>query len=815
MKFGGTSVGSPEAIRRLIAIVQKKQKDKSVSAVVVSAFSGVTNQLIEIGTKAAANDASYKTLLKNLEKRHRETVKELIQDSKLQERTVADVSSLFGYLEGLTHGVSLIHEATPGAMDYIMSYGERLSAHIIANAFVDAGVQTEYLNARTVILTDDNFGNAAVDFNTTNEKIRAYFKKHPKLQLVTGFIGGTPDGKTTTLGRGGSDYTASIVGAALDASVVEIWTDVSGVMTADPRIVKDAIPVKTLTYAEAVEVSYFGAKVIHPPTMQPAREKNIPILIKNTFEPDAPGTVIGNKSEDDGRLAKGITSIRGVSLLTLEGSGLSKMTDANSRLFAALARAKVNIILITQASSQNAITISVLDSDAEKARAVVDSEFSVERHSHQIDAVRVESELAVIAVVGEQMRKRPGIAGKLFQTLGNNAVNVIAIAQGSSELNISLVVTKRDAIKALNAVHAAFFYPKRRDINIFLIGTGLIGTSLMTQLAEQREFLERERGVRVHVMGVADQDRMHLEETGIPLGSWKRSLAESTQKTHITDFIVTMKKMELPNKVFVDCTASGEIASTYADLLRSGIWIVTPNKRANSGPYAKYAELQNFASFPGVQFFYETNVGAGLPVINTLNDLRDSGDEIVKIEAVLSGTLSYIFNNFTEGRVFSDVVREAKEKGFTEPDPRTDLSGEDVARKILILAREAGHKMEMKDVKLKGLLSKKFDSASTSQKFFALLEKEDAAFEKVRASAAQQGKRLRYIARLEKGVASVRIEAVDSSHPFYDLRGSDNIIAFTTERYRDTPLVVKGPGAGAEVTAGGVLADILRIGMTI
>lgn len=815
MKFGGTSVGSPEAIRRLIAIVQKKRKKERVSAVVVSAFSGVTNQLIEIGTKAAANDAGYKAILKDLEKRHKETLKELITDLELQEKTITDVTSLFEHLEGIAHGVSLIQEATPGAMDYIMSYGERLSAHTIAHAFVDAGIPTEYLNARNVIVTDDNFGSAAVDFNATNEKMRAHFKKHPKLQLVTGFIGATPDGKTTTLGRGGSDYTASIVGAALDASVVEIWTDVSGVMTADPRIVKDALPVSTLTYAEAVEVSYFGAKVIHPPTMQPAREKNIPILIKNTFEPDAPGTIIGNESCGDERLAKGITSIRGVSLLTFEGSGLAKMTDANARLFASLARAKINVILITQASSQNAITIAVLDSDAEKARGVIDQEFALERRSHQIDAVRVESELAVIAVVGEQMKKRPGIAGKLFQTLGNNGVNVIAIAQGSSELNISLVVTKRDAIKALNAVHAAFFYPKRRDINIFLIGTGLIGTSLMTQLAEQREFLERERGVRVHVMGVADQHHMRLEEAGMPLDSWKRVLAESKQKTHMPDFIAEMKKMELPNKVFVDCTASGDIASKYADLLRSGIWIVTPNKRANSGPYAEYAELQNFASFPGVQFFYETNVGAGLPIINTLNDLRDSGDEIVKIEAVLSGTLSYIFNSFAEGKKFSDVVREAKEKGFTEPDPRADLSGEDVARKILILAREAGHRMEMRDVKLKGLLSKKFDSADTAHKFFALLEKENNAFEKLRADATKKGQRLRYIARLEKGVASVGLEAVGADHPFFEMRGSDNIVAFTTTRYKDTPLVVKGPGAGAEVTAGGVLADILRIGMTI
>jgi aspartokinase/homoserine dehydrogenase 1 len=815
MKFGGTSVGSPEAVRKLIAIVQKRQKKERVAAVVVSAFSGVTNQLIEIGTKAATNDESYKTQLAHLKKRHLDTAQELIRDAKLLEKSKLTISELFGYLEGLVRGVSLIHEVSPGAMDYIMSYGERLSAHIIADAFVDAGVSTEYLNARAVIVTDDNFGNASVNFAATNTKMRTHFKEHLKLQLVTGFIGATLDGRTTTLGRGGSDYTASIVGAALDASVVEIWTDVSGVMTADPRIVKDALPVRTLSYSEAVEVSYFGAKVIHPPTMQPAREKKIPILIKNTFDPDAEGTIIGDTSEDDGRLAKGITSIRGVALLTLEGSGLAKIADANARYFAALARIKVNVIIITQASSQNSITVAVSNADAERATSAIHEEFALERRTHQVEDLLVERDLAVIAVVGEQMKKRPGIAGKLFQTLGVNGVNVKAIAQGSSELNISVVVSMHDAVKALNAVHTSFFYPKRRDIHVFLIGTGLIGGTFMDQITEQKNFLERERGVCIKVMGVSEQRHMLLNEKGVALDTWRASLSSSKMKADLGTFIRTMKEMELPNKVFVDCTASEEIASQYADLLRSGIWIVTPNKRANSGPYKQYAELQNFASFPGVQFFYETNVGAGLPIINTLNDLRDTGDQLVRVEAILSGTLSYIFNNFVEGRAFSDVVREAKTKGYTEPDPRADLSGEDVARKILILAREAGHTIEMKDVKLSGWLSKKFATANTTSQFFSLLEKENATFEKMRSNAAKNGKRLRYIARLEKGIASVGLEAVDSKHPFYDLQGSDNVVAFTTTRYKDTPLVVKGPGAGADVTAGGVLADILRIGMTI
>ncbi|TSC86546.1 MAG: bifunctional aspartokinase / homoserine dehydrogenase 1 [Parcubacteria group bacterium Gr01-1014_8] len=813
LKFGGTSVGSPDAIRHIVKIVQQRGKTR-IAAIVVSAFSGVTDELIAIGKLAAKKDQSYKGFLAALEARHIDAVKELIS-RKNQDASIAQVKVLFRFLEGAVQGVSLIHELSSGALDYIMCYGERLSAHIVADVLRDKGIRTEYLNARNIIFTDENFGSASVDFPETNKAINAYFKKHHSVQVVTGFIASTPDGKTTTLGRGGSDYTASILGAALDVDVIEIWTDVSGVMTADPRTVKEAFPIKEMSYTEAIEVSYFGAKVIHPPTMQPAREKNIPILIKNTFEPEAPGTIISSKSADNGALAKSITSIGNVALLRVQGNDMPKIRGVLSRLFGALSKHAINVIVITQASSQHSITIAVLGADADTARKAIDEEFELERRTHRMDRTIVETKLAVIALVGEGMRNKPGVAGRLFQTLGRNGINIVALAQGSSELNISFIVRESDTTKALNAIHTSFFYPRRRDINVFLTGTGLIGGMLLQQLLKQQEFLERERGVRIRVAGIGNQRTMDLVQDGISLSTWKKDLVSSKKRMNIRAFIHEMKKMELPNKVFVDCTASDDIAAAYGDILASGIWVVTPNKKANSGTYKYYEELQQYAAFPGVQFFYETNVGAGLPIVNTLNDLRDSGDKLLKVEAVLSGTLSYIFNNFVEGTRFSDIVRQAKEKGFTEPDPRNDLSGEDVARKILILAREAGYKLELKDVALKGLLGKRFRSADTPKKFFALLEKENTAFEKIRAHAAKKGLRLRYIARLEKGRASVSLEAVPSTHPFYELAESDNIVSFTTERYKRTPLVVKGPGAGAEVTAGGVLADILRIGMTI
>lgn len=809
LKFGGTSMGSADAMRQVIAIVKRPRQEARTAAVVVSAMSGVTDTLIKIANLAAQRDESYKNLLADLAQRHVDTVTALV-GKKHRAQALENVQMLIGYLEDVVRGVALVKELSPRALDYVMSYGERLSAHILADALVDHGVPTEYVDARTIIVTNDTFNEAAVDFKETNAAIQTHFKKHKKLQVVTGFIGATPDKATTTLGRGGSDYTASIIGAALRAKAIEIWTDVSGVMTADPRKVSDARPIPAMSYQEAAEMSYFGAKVIHPPTMQPALERNIPLFIKNTFAPKDAGTRIDGSAPDDGELARGISSVSQIAMLQVEGSGMVGTRGGAGRLFNALARARVNVILITQASSQHSISFAVAPKDADRAVVAIEEEFIFERRSRIIDPVKVDRDLCILAVVGERMKQRRGIAGRVFQTLGRNGINVVAIAQGSSELNISIVLRKSDEAKALNAIHGAFFSPGRAVLNVFLVGTGVVGGALLKQIAEQCDSLERDHGYVVRVLGIADADRMVFDPNGVPVRDWQKALHTSKRKADIKKFITAMREMELPNSVFVDCTANEAIASVYMDVLRGGVSVVTPNKCANGGSLEQYRALKACAAKYGVKFLYETNVGAGLPVLSTLRDLLLSGDRVEKIEAVLSGTLSYIFDNFSGERRFSDVVRDARELGFAEPDPRADLSGLDVARKILILAREMGLPMEMKDVKVESLLSDRARKAPSVEKFFEALKHDDAAFEKKKQSAAKVGKVLRYIATLSKGKANVALYAVDSQHPFYALYGNDNIIAFYTERYKNSPLIVQGPGAGADVTAAGVFADILR-----
>jgi len=814
LKFGGTSMGSAVAMRRVIAIIKQSRAASARSsgvprAVVVSAMSGVTDQLIAIGTRAATRDNAYKKLLSALEERHLTAVKTLV-GSRHRARALTNVRLLLKYLGEVVHSVYLVQELSPGALDHIMSYGERLSAHILADALLDRGVSCEYLNARNVIVTDDNFGEAVVDFKATNRKIRNYFRKHPKLQVVTGFIGATPDKKTTTLGRGGSDYSAAIFGAALKAGVVEIWTDVSGVMTADPRRVKDVLPIQSMTYQEAMEMSYFGAKVIHPPTMRPAEEKNIPLLIKNTFDPTAPGTTIGKKATSNGALAKGISSISGVVMLRVEGSGMLRVRGASGRLFGALSRARVNVIIITQASSQNSISFGISTKDTDRACRAINEEFAVERVEHLVDDIVIARDLSIVAVVGEGMQHRVGTAGRLFHTLARNGINVVAIAQGSSELNISVVIARSDEEKALNALHTAFFFPEEKVLNIFLVGTGLIGSTLLSQIARQRAYLEREHNFSIRIVGIANTHGMVFEDKGIEPTDWEKTLASSKMRASLPKFVDMMKKASFTGKVFVDCTLSDLVAKSYAGILASAISIVTPNKRANSGSFAYYKELQGLVHKQGVKFLYETSAGAALPVISTLRDLLLSGDKIVKIEGVLSGTLSYVFNTFTGDRKFSEIVRNVRELGLSERDPRADLSGVDAARKILILARECGIPLELADVRVESFVSSPAARAGSVEAFFGQLKREDALFEKRKRTAEKSGKRLRYIATLEKGRATVALRAVGPAHPFYDLSGSDNIIAFTTTRYKDTPLVVKGPGAGAEVTAAGVFADILR-----
>ena len=821
LKFGGASMNTPETIEQVVNIVRKSRKDAHVPAVVVSAMRGVTDQLIHIAELASQKKGFYKTLLQNIEKRHADAIKSLL-GTHVQTSSLKNVEAIFSELAHDVREVSSVGTLSGGARDKITSCGERLSAHLLADVLNARNVPCEYLDMRDIIVTDDSFGSATVEFSRTNANIKRHFSdKNRKLQVATGFIAATRNQETTTIGRGGSDYTACILGAALNASarggsasggkVIEIWAGVEGVLTADPKKVKDALPIRTMSYEEAAEISYFGAKVIHPATMRPAFEKNITIHIKNTFDPAAPGTLIVKKSAPDGGLIKGISAVSGIAMLSLRGIGMAGASGVSGRLFGTLGREKVNVILITQASSEHSISIAVAPADAERAKSAIEEEFAPERAEHAIDDVLVERELSIIAIVGEGMRHQRGLAGRLFQTLGRNGINVVAIAQGSSELNVSAVINQSEEIKALNAVHAAFFTPERKAINIFQVGVGLIGHTLLEQIHEQKDSLALEHGYAIRLAGVANTRTFALSPEGINTGSWRKALEKSKTKMDIKDFVETMKRMGLPESVFVDCTASEEVASCYADVLRAGISVVTPNKRANSGTYKQYKELKQLALKHGVKFLYETNVGAGLPVISTINDLRLSGDKIIKIEAILSGTLSYIFNNFSGDKGFSEIVAKARELGYTEPDPRSDLDGMDVARKILILAREAGFPLEIKDVKVKGLLSSQLQKAKSIDDFFVKLKKEDSAFEKKRATAEKNGQVLRFIATLEKGKATVSLQAVGKTHPFYSLSGNDNVIAFTTKRYSTTPIVIKGPGAGAKVTAAGVFADILRI----
>lgn len=808
LKFGGSSVATPDRIRSVINIV--KPYLSGPVAVVFSAFGGVTDELIAISDMALAGDEQYRTKADKLERRHLDAVRELVSIQK-QSGILAQVKIKMNELEDVLHGVYLVKERTPRTLDYIMSFGERLSAFIIAEAMKDQGIAAEYLDARTVIATDDHFGNAKVDFAVTHQRITRHFEVHRAVQVITGFIATAESGETTTLGRSGSDYTAAIFAAALQATDLEIWTDVNGMMTADPRLVKKAFTVPRMSYEEAMELSHFGAKVIFPATMQPAMVNKIPIWIRNTFNPSFQGTLIHAESTN-GKLIKGISSMNGVSLLNIQGSGLLGVVGVSMRLFATLAREKINVILISQASSEHSICIAVDTHASAKAKQAIEREFIYEIRNEEIDEVQIQSELSIVAVVGDGMKHSPGTSGRMFSGLGRNGINVMAIAQGSSERNISAVVMQADIAKALNALHEAFFLSDRKVLNIFLVGTGLIGNALITMMNVQFEKLAKENLLEVNVVAVANSRKMLFGEEGLPLESCIDDMKADGEPMDMQVFVDRMNSLNKTNSILVDCTSSESVTDFYGAVLDANISIVTPNKKANSGTWGKYQKLKSAAFRRGVKFFYETNVGAGLPVINTLNDLLLSGDKVISIEGVLSGTLNFIFSSFTEGKKFSEVVREAKVKGYTEPDPRDDLSGMDVARKILILSRETGLDLELSDVKVENLVPEDCRGAMTVEEFLASLEKHDPAFEQLRRDAASRKEKLRYKAVLQNGKVSVHLGSVDEQHPFYSLSGSDNIILLTTERYHDRPMVIRGPGAGAAVTAAGVFADIIRIG---
>jgi len=809
MKFGGSSLATAERIRHVIELVQAGCVAHGPVAVVCSAFGGVTDALIQVAETAARHEAHYTDLLDKLEDRHLAVLRSL-SGGQLPE--AAQLMEDLQALREVVQGVYWVKELTSRSLDFILSFGERLSCRIIAEVANNAGLDAVMVDSRRLIKTNDRFGAAAVLMEESQRLIEEFFNDNDRLPVITGFIGSTPDNETTTLGRGGSDYTAAIVGAALNVREIEIWSDVDGVMTANPAKVKKAFPLEQLTYDEAMELSHFGAKVIYPPTMQPAMLKKIPIRIRNSFNPAFAGTLISAEPAPGRFLVKGISSISDIALLRIEGSGMVGVSGIAGRLFAVLAKHQINIILITQASSEHSICLAVEPQVAEKARRIIEHEFELERQAHRIDPVVIKDGLSILAAVGEKMHHSPGLAGRLFQALGVNGVNVVAIAQGSSELNISVVIEQTDEAKALNAIHEAFFLSPMKTLHLFLAGCGLIGGTFLQQLKENLPFLRKQRRMDIKLIGLANVEKMVFDEKGLSLERWREVLEETGEATVLNEFIDRMLALNLPNSIFLDCTASDEPGRNYLRILRSNVSVVTPNKRANSGSMEQYEALRSATLDRGSRFYYETNVGAGLPIINTLNDLIASGDKILRIEAVLSGTLSYLFNSFNGEQPFSRVVEQARALGLTEPDPRNDLSGLDVARKILILARETGASMELSDIELESLLPEPCTRAETVEEFFQTLSQFDAEMEARRSKAAHQGKVLRYMAVLHNGRARVNLQAVDMHHPFYFLSGSDNVVSFTTTRYRERPLIVRGPGAGAEVTAAGGVADVLRAG---
>ncbi|MVN90374.1 bifunctional aspartate kinase/homoserine dehydrogenase I [Mucilaginibacter aquatilis] len=811
LKFGGTSVGTAQIIGAVMDIVKQEHQNGEGLVVVLSAMSGVTNLLVDMAERAATGN-DFSKHLAALEIRHFEVVKQLL-DIPQQNPVYTRLKIYFNQLEDLLQGVMVLKELTPKTRDLILSYGERCSTLLISRMALQHFADAVYVDASEVVKTDNAFGQARVNTELTDLLIRGLAAENTgKVLFVTGFIASNEAGQVTTLGRGGSDYTAAIFASALNASEIQIWTDVNGMMTADPRMVKKAFSLPELTYTEAMELSYFGAKVIYPPTMTPAFLKQIPIVIKNTFDTSFEGTVIKHNCQDSNLPIKGISSIDHISIINLEGSGMVGKAGFSGRLFSLLAREQINVMLITQSSSEHSITFAVQPKDAEKACRLMEQEFELELGAKKLEVPVIEADLAVLAIVGENMRKTPGISGRLFHALGRNGVNVRAIAQGSSEYNISVIISATDLAKAVNAVHDAFFVQFNKTLNVFCLGTGNIGKTLFEQLQKHREFLQDHNSIQVKIAGISNTRKMRFSVDGLDLTDWQADLDAYGEPADLTEFVARMKEMNLPNCVFIDNTASPQPIAFYEGIFKSTISIVTCNKIGNSGSYSQYETFRDTARKHGVDFFYETNVGAGLPIIRTLKDLMVSGDRVQKIEAILSGTISYIFNNFKGNANFHDVVKTAQEKGFTEPDPRDDLSGKDFMRKILILARDAGHKMEAEDVDIENMLPQACLDARTVTEFYAALKANAAYFNKLKKDAEDSGKVLRYIGKLEDGKASITLQMVDESHPFYSMSGSDNIIAFTTDRYKERPMVVKGPGAGAEVTAAGVFADLINVG---
>ncbi len=806
LKFGGTSVGSVQSILSVKRIVEAEAGREPV-IVVVSALGGITDKLIQTSRMAAAGDAAYEGEFREIVTRHVEMVKRVIPEFDAQMSVQRRVGELLNELKDIFQGIYLIKDLSQKTSDTIVSYGERLSS-IIAAQLTGA----RWYDSRQFIKTEKKFAKHVLDTELTNRLVRETFRELPPLALVPGFIATDKDtGEVTNLGRGGSDYTAAIIAAALDADSLEIWTDVDGFMTADPRVISTAYTINELSYVEATELCNFGAKVVYPPTIYPVCHKNIPILIKNTFNPEGTGTVIKQEvSSPQSKAIKGISSINDTSLITVQGLGMVGVIGVNYRIFKALAKNGISVFLVSQASSENSTSIGVRNADADLACRVLSEEFAKEIEMGEISPVQAEKDLATVAIVGENMKHTPGIAGKLFGTLGRNGINVIACAQGASETNISFVVDSKYLRKSLNVIHDSFFLSEYQVLNLFICGIGTVGGKLIEQIRSQRQRLMQENGLQLNVVGIADASHSLFCREGIDLARYRDELKERGQASDTQRLREGVVGMNIFNSVFVDCTASAEVAAIYQDLLQHNVSVVAANKIAASSAYENYARLKQTARQRGVKYLFETNVGAGLPIINTINDLIHSGDKILKIEAVLSGTLNYIFNKLSADVPFSQTIRMAQQERYSEPDPRIDLSGKDVIRKLVILAREAGYRIEQSDVERNLFVPDDFFEGSLDD-FWRRVPTLDAAFEERRRRLEAEHKHWRFVARLDGGRASVGLMEVAPGHPFYGLEGSNNIILLTTERYREYPMMIQGYGAGADVTAAGVFADIMSI----
>ena len=808
LKFGGTSVANAQNILLVEKIVKKESSENRV-VVVVSALSGVTDGLISAAESASAKSENYSETIKTLEEKHLEFVKNLLPITE-QSSWLSFVKKNFNDIEDICNGIYVLGEFTPRIKDKITAYGEFLSSNIIAAKLKSDGLDCVWLDSRNYIKTNSNFTDAKVNFETTNAALQTYFKENKQqITLAPGFIASDVDGNITTLGRGGSDFTASIIAAAMKAQELQIWTDVSGMMTADPRLVSNAKIIHKISYQEAMELSHFGAKVIYPPTIQPIMDKNIDLWIKNTFAADDFGTLISHtKTENDNNVAVGISNLSKVALLTLEGSGMIGIPGVSAKLFQCLSQEKINVILITQSSSEHSITVAINESDVEKAQKALNYAFEDDLKLHKIDPVKVEKSLAIIALVGENMKSRSGVSAKLFGGLGNNGVNVRAIAQGSSEKNISVVISEKDVKKAVNVLHEEFFESEIKQVHLYICGVGNVGSKLIQQIYSQNKYLNENLLMNLRVAGLTNSTKMVFNDQGIQEEEFKDALHNGEPSTP-HKFAEEIINRNLRNSVFVDVTANAKVVDIYEDLLKKSVSVVACNKIAASSNYENYKNLKNSAKNHNCNFFFETNVGAGLPIIGTINDLMRSGDKITSIQAVLSGTLNFVFNNYDGSSTFSEVVRQAQKEGFTEPDPRLDLAGTDVARKILILAREAGYQLQFDEIENEAFLPAKCMEGSVEDFYQSMTEYEEH-FRKLLEEAKAEGKILKYVADFKDGKAKVGLQKISPESDLYHLYGKDNIVIFKTLRYSEQPLVVKGAGAGAEVTASGVFADIVR-----